>query len=52
MGTIEFTVNKMLKDTKFTYPTSFVLYKSMGFEFEPHQSVKEVVFRNRGRVDG
>ena len=51
MGAIEFTVPKMLKDSKFIYPSSFVLYKSMGFQFEPYQSVKEVVFKERGRVD-
>jgi hypothetical protein len=51
MGAIEFSAPKMLKDTKFTYPSSIVLYKSMGFEFEPYQSVKDVVFKDRGRVD-
>ena len=45
MGAIEFMVPKMLKDSNFSYPSSFVLYKSMGYEFEPYESVKEVVFK-------
>jgi hypothetical protein len=51
MQTLKFTLKKTYRPEFARLPESFVLYKKMGFDFEPYKNVKMEIFKGKTRVD-
>ena len=51
MQTLKFTLKKTYRPEFARLPKSFILYKKMGFDFEPYKNVKMQIFGGETRVD-
>jgi hypothetical protein len=51
MQTLKFTFNKAYKNDGFDLPTSFILNKKIGLNFEPYINLVKTVFIGQTRVD-
>ncbi len=51
MQTLKITLKKTYRSEFARLPESFVLYKRMGFDFEPYKNVKMEIFKENTRVD-
>lgn len=51
MQVLKFTLSKVYRKEGFYLPNSFLLYKTLGFNFEPYKNLIDVVFEGQTRVD-
>ncbi len=51
MQTLKFTLKKIHRKDIPKLPDTFILYKKMGFSFEPYSSLKQTVFMDGTRAD-